>query len=811
MPLAYLAYVFIAGIGLFLVPGMVLTRLAAGRRFDSAFFAVSLGVGTCTVCYLGLLVTGLLGLLFRFHISLALLAGIAVVITIAGSIAIKEIEGDLRFLKEAFVDRIRTNLCWPLIVFLATVFIVYLLGYDSTLFDQERCVSRAGILPFFDYLSQDPPLGFAGCLECFQDRNAFFLWNGGQRMGPPVFVSGFMAVFGIPGFRILHAFFGLLAAWFGWHLGRSQFGQPWHGYLTAGLLVFNPWALSIPLLDENIMGLALGTALFFFLFQRHTQWLFAGLFLGLFLGIRHVAILSIPAVLAAAWFNTAKQHYRAKWVDEMFGKGRPANISVLAISTILFSIPWVIVHTQAWLAGRELYESFVSMPETPHSFLGITFPIRGLLSWPFVTAPVRSPYNGYPTLLAFPLAILQTWGILPLAVAAAAVGVGWRKYRGLVVTGVLWLVPQMALLMVMANWVQPNKMGVFLCFSQPIVLAITAGAAHLATLFGGRHATIAQRLGPMARPAAAMGAAAVAMVALQLSVANYEADLDKRNFRARVDYIIDDYPVTPPMIRETEAALAQRDRERLAELALLPAFSMARHLYLRHLLRLRFEQIIKDFGKPRFRDYCERPKDLIHGLLGITPPLSNLPGAKDCPDLRAGPLPTLADMMHHPVSSIRDEAGGEYRGCFEPAESPVALVAVTIDLARPPVVDEHFISVAGPEPGASEASNGKLMVASNIPVPWADGGTCHLAIVPVWHDYYWVVIWYGDFLFEHLADRADVVQLRSRTSLQYVVKFPEGAVLRITEVSSLEPTRFHIWTTQVGESMAPFGPVPSSY
>lgn len=807
MAFAYTIYAVAAFALFFVVPGMVLVRLASRDTYVRSFYAVSFGVGTCVVAYLSLLVAGLVGLVFRFHLSFGMVAAVSLALTLGGVAAIRLREGSFKFLPDVFARKVRENFNLPLFLFLALAVVVYLLGYDSTVYDQERCVSRAGILPFHDYLSKDPPLGFPGCLDCFTNRNAFLLWNGGQRMGPSVFVANFLAVFRFPGFRILHAFFGLMTAWFGWHLGRSLFNRTSLAYLTAALLVFNPYALSIPLLDENVMSLAIGTALFYTVLAKRTQWLFAGLFLGIFLGIRHIGILSIPAIVAAAWLNSTTQHYQAKWVDEYFGSGKVANISILILSTVVFSVPWILVHTQGYWAGREVYEAFVSMPETRHSFLGMDFSTRALLSWPFVDAPVRSPYNGFPTLLSFPLTILRTWGIVLLSLIPVGLIWGWNRRRPAVVLGLLWFPIQLAMLSVMANWVQPNKMGVFLCFSQPIVLAIVAGVAVMLRV------RISEPRKLM-KPLAIAGVAVVLMSVFQLAVAGYDAELDERNFEARVDYILEDYPVVPPMIRHTEEKHAVLDRQHLSSLSLLPDFSLARHLHVSHLLGFRLRQIGKDFSRPGLAEFCERPKDLLHGLLGITAPPVQQPGKHDQLDLRKGEFPTLQDMMHRPVSSIRDEAGGKWGGCFQPASSPGPIVELTMDLSRPLIDNAQFLDSAvsgnGVDAPASLA-DGTIRVVPNIQVPWADGGPCHLAVVPVWHDYYWLVLWYGDFLFGHLAARTDVQVIKPGDSQRFSFAFPEGALLRVTEVSSLEPTRFHVWTAQVGDDMNLSGPIASSY
>ena len=804
MGFVYPLYVIVAAVLFLFIPGAMLTRVLAREKFGDSWFAVAFGVGVLVVPYLSLLVTGLLGLVVKIHISLPLLAVVSGTVSVASGIGLRLIEGDFGFLRQ-MAGRAKAAFSWPLFLYLALVFVVYLFSFDSFLFDQERCVSRAGILPYFDYLTGRRPVGFPGCIDCFSDRNAFFLWNGGQRMGPSVFVANFMALFGFPGFRILHALFGLLTAWFGFHLGNRVFGRPAAALLVSALLTLNPWALSIPLLDENIMGLALGTMLFFFLFQRPTEWLFAGVTFGLFLGIRHVGILSIPAVVVAAAWSSSEDHYRWPGLDRWVGTGRWVNVVIVAVATALFSVPWIFIHTIAWLRGHELYESFVSMHPWPHSIFGIRFPFQGLLNWPFIEAPVRSPYNGFPTLAAFPLAMLRSWGTL--LVAFVPLGIIWKlkNHKGLLATGALWALPQFAMLMVMANWVQPNKMGVFLCFSQPLVLAVVAGLVAVWEAFMGRE----DNPGFVRTVPGALGVTAVTLAALlagQWAVADWDAKLDQRNFRARVDYIVNDYPVTPPMIATTEAAFAVLDRKRLARPTLGPDWSIAPQLSSAGLLAVRLAQIAQDFSHPLFRDYSERPKDIMHGLSGIPNPDLGFRG-----DQRK--TVTFGDMMHHPVSHLRDDLGGAWGRSMTSAPAGATMVDVDFDFTLSPVDNPHFLRLRGEGGNATyEPVGWQVLIMPDVPLAWAGSNRAHFVVIPVEPGYYWVTLWFGDYTFEHLKDRPDLRFLNQVSVPHMHLSFPDGSYIRFNEVTSLEPTRFHIWTAQVRQGqVAVSGPEPSSY
>jgi len=844
MPVVFSIYIVAASIAFFLVPGMLLVRLAARDKYADSFMAAGFAVGWGAVCFGALMVTGLLGLVTRFHMSLGLVAAVAGATAVACVVALRLREGGFAFFKELFIDIPRKRFSLAMFLFLGYVIAVYLLAYDSSCFDQERCVTRAGVLPYHDYLSANPPLGFPGCVECFTDRNAFLLWNGGQRQGPVVFVSTFMALFGFPGFRILHAFFGLVTAWFGWHLGRRMFGRLVPAYLTGIFLALNPYALSIPLLDENIMALALGTAMFYFLLESRTQWLFAGMFFGLLLGVRHLGVLSIPAVLYLALANNRSPHYTEPWVSQRLGAGRVANVVILTASTALFAAPCAITHLFGYWSGSGLFESFVSMAPVRHSFLGIEFSINGLVSWPFVDAPVRSPYNGFPTLVSFPLTIVQTWGILGMGSLCLGIVWAWSRRRMELASGVLWFLPQLALLCVMANWVEPNKMGVWLSYSQPLAVGVVAGIVALAGAVGTRlksrlvswvdYFAVSPGNGEPAplRFSSAISivvGASVVLVGTLLLARGYVAPVDERNYGARVGYIMEDYPITPPMVTASEESYARDDRARLTRLSFLPQFNLARPLMVLHLRKLRALQLVRDFGRPFFKDYCERPKDIMHGLSGIPIPPSHFPGHKGRPDDRKGDHATLADMMHHPVSSIRDEAGGRWGACYEGGPKSRDRAVVRVDLSSPPVDNAAFLArvgavspndVAGPPTSGEQTSaqrtsvevGSQVIVANDIPLSWAAPHPAHLALIPVREGYYFMILWFGKYRFDHLDDRPDVRKLSLSSPDSLELDLPEGSVIRFYEVTSVEPSRFHVWNAlAVDGQVLLHGPVPSSY
>lgn len=824
-------------LGLFLVPGLFLARLIGKGKLEDAPVAVAFAVGTSWTCFWGLLSTALIGLVAPFHLSAALLAGIALATTAACIVALRMTEGGFAFLRDVLVTRIRKAFSPGLFAFLCCVSLLFLLCYDSLLFDQERCLSRAGMLPCFDYLTADPPVGFNGCLDCFRGRNAFLLWNGGQRMGPAVFSAPFMALFGFAGFRAGHFFFLLLTAWFGYHLGRSLLGRSSLGYLLAAVLALNPAVLSIPLEDENTMCLGLGTAMFYFLLRRQPQWFLGGMFFGLLLGIRHVGLLSAPAILLLVWSAGTPASDDTAWGSRWIGTGRTARLVLFLAGTVLFSSPCGITHAIAFFEGRPLFESFISMPPATHSFLGFEFSINGLLSWPFVPEPIRSPYNGFPTLLAFPLVLVRTFGIVGIALVPVGIWWGLRRYRTATAVGLLWFLPQLTMLCTMGNWVEPNKMGVYLSFAQPVAVAVVFGLAALvetyAPLLRGAASGMFARLipdNPAAIPRVCrvsstgiFGGVTLLLAVLQPLCAGWEAPVDRRNFKARVAYAFDDYPVTPTMLVRVEPDYARLDRERLTRRSLLPDFTQCRDLWLPTLLAARWRNVVDDFSAPSFARFRERPKDRFHTLSGVPAPRERTTEGLGPPDLRRGPRVLMADLMHHPVSRLRDAMAGDGRNDGtatgqtddgNAAESSgLSLSAgrtVRFDLTVPPASGMRFL-LPGEACTTSVRVHDRIVVATDLVLPWTDGLPCHLAVIPVRPGSYWAAIWYGPYSFDHLATRDDVTWLRGADPANLCFELPEGSILRVNDLTSMEPSRFHVWTALAAPDVPVWGPIPSSY
>lgn len=780
-------YAIMAFVIVFLVPGLAVVEVVAPRKYQGARLAMASAVGVALVCYLSLTTIGFAGLWLPVHLSGWVVLGHGVLVTAASFALISRREGGALPALQVLSTTVRNSLDWRLALFLALVSTLYLVGYDSAAFDQERCISRACLLPLHSYLLPELPLYFDGCADCFDGRNAFLLWNGHQRMGPSVFVAPFVALFGFPGFRLLHAVMGLLTAWFGFHVGREQLGQRGYGYLAGFLLACNPWALGITLADENILCLGLGSVILYLVLARRTQWLLVGLFFGLFIGVRHVGLLALPAIFYAVIARGRERQYEAAWYHRYFGSEPIANLTTVTLSILLFSLPWIFVHARAWLVGLPLYESFAGLPAMTHHFLGLDFTLHGLLNWPFIELPVRSPFNGFPNMVALPLQVISTLGLLGVALAAIGVVPACRQARRAVLFGLLWTGPLWLLLAVTANWVEPNKAGLFLCFLQPVVLVVAMGVRAICQGWQSK---------ALVRPALIGAAVVLVGVGSLLALPCYNAPMDARNLQARPEYARAVFPVTPPLVLAGEARFAASQRASLTRMNVVPDFLSLPLLRTPRIARARLMQFWEDLAHPWPDEYCARPKDLLHSLSGILNPAT-------------GEVVPLARMMHRPVTRF----GGTD---LLPPRCDTGLgdgltTGVRLDLADSPASVERLLAPATEKVADLPAAGEKILFTTLGSLSWSDGYAVHAAVLPGGPGEVWVVVWYGDYSFEHLASREDVSVLPPPAAAGIEFALPEETLIRVVDISSAAPNRFHVWFAPADDLETIEGPYASSY
>jgi len=367
------------------------------------------------------------------------------------------------------------------------VLLLYWVHYDRTLF-QFNCVNRASAL----ILGGDPT---GGALH----PDYLLAANRNVRLGNVSLVSPFFIAFGFVGPRLLYGIIGASLFLWGSRLGSTVLKRAWAGHLLGLLLALNPYVLAIPILDENLFACLATTIVLTGIAEDRVRGLWLGIVLGLLIGFRHLAVLLLPAVFWAL---------RRRAIDKTVWRA-------VALPLALILGLWALhhQHTFGTVFAFESFEEYHA--DHAHSLLGMDFGFRGLLNWPFQDTLTRTPYNPYPTAILFPLWLLNRWGIVFLAFAPLGI---WSLRQSALPGRVLaaLVVPTWALLSVLGNWMQPNKMGILLVVMPAIALLVTAGLAHL----------VQHRLRPHGW--IALGCTGALLALAQVGLARVDAPVDAR-------------------------------------------------------------------------------------------------------------------------------------------------------------------------------------------------------------------------------------------------------------------------------------------
>ncbi len=317
---------------------------------------------------------------------------------------------------------------------------VYFLRWDRSIFSVgHSCIHQVGLIAV-GALPQTADV----MRENIQDA----------RLGNPAVIAAFLGLFQGLGPRLLYAGCGALIAGGAYTTGVRLSGRPM-GLLALVLLALNPWLLKNPLVDENLLALATLASFAPWLLGRRAPWLVLGVVAALALGMRHVLVLAVPAwLLAAAWPRDG----RWRW--------RPA--ALLTGTMALGTLPWHLHHHLA-MGSVFRFESFGQVPPQVHDSVLGSFQWEGMLNWPLYAEVVRTPHNAFPTFALWPLWLLDHFGVLLCAVAAAGVAFSARGNRRGLAVRAAWLIPLWAALALQEKWDDANKMGVGLLLLWPIL------------------------------------------------------------------------------------------------------------------------------------------------------------------------------------------------------------------------------------------------------------------------------------------------------------------------------------------------------
>ncbi len=630
---------------------------------------------------------------------------------------------------------------WVLIALGVLVLLLAMLQYDRIAFDEERCIIRSSMLPYHNYLSRELSGGELMPSYVF-DRNAFLLWNNGQREGMLFVLVPWLAQVEYLGFRVCFAFSHLVLFGSTFIAARRLLGLRWLAVGIALLGCFNPFTLRMADVDDNLLAVAVGALALALLLRRPVRWFWLMLPYGLFLGIRHEALLTLPGLLAFLWLST---HSR---------RARRTALIPMAIGLPLFTFPFLVYHGFLFVNLGVPYEPFLAHEQTfQHSLMGLVdFEIRGLMNWPFVEAPLRSPYSAFPTLLLFPMILLQELGLLTWALAGAGLVWLWRHRRPWAWLCLGWFLPFMGLLLIQSNWTEHDKMGIPNTVLTPVLLCAGAGVLWL----------IQQRRGWPGRSAILLGVVGALALSIQ-GFGKLDFAMDERVMRFRPFYIGDDFPLVSI---DEDPQLVERAQQRATSLHLLPFQGLLQPGARSHALqqlRRRLITLSQDLRHPSFAiDHPALPA-ISRRVLGMDGPM-HFP---------------VSSMVLHPMPA-------------EPHEESERMV-VELDLREPPYRDGLILTPArgpGPEPVRLEA--GRSLRVVDLELDWTNGlGSLVVTRDPV-GDPILTLVFHRDSWAE-LEDRPDIATHLAPPGGIVRLDLPASSELRFGLFSSFYPKKTYSW------------------
>lgn len=726
---------------LVVLPGFLLLRLhpAPGEPAVERGF-LGIAVGFYLVAWTSVTGVGLVGMFAPLFVRWWIIAGVAALWS--GGLAwrlrrrrVAPPAGQLRFGR------------WDGVVALAllAVFALALLHYDRLAFDEERCIIRSAMLPYHNYMHRGMEMA-RGLPDFVFDRDAFLLWNAGQREGMIFVLAPWLALFQFLGFRVCFAFSHLVVAGASYILTRRLLGSRWLALAVLLGASLNPSMLRMTAVDDNLLAVAVGALALAWLLRRPAAWFWLMLPYGLFLGIRHEALLTLPALLAFAW----------RLPEGL--RGRRVMLREVALGLPLFLLPNLIYHGAMFASMGTLYESFVPWGQRfPHSFLGLHFSLRGLLGWPF--APLaRSAYGAFPNLVQFPLALAGGLGLLGWALLPAGARWLWRHHRPFLWLGIGWFVPFMALLLVQGNWTEADKMGIPNTVLTPVLVMMAAGALWIWGAPAGR-----------ARRMAGVGGVLLMLTLAVLGLGRVRAPADPRGFGMRPFYIPEEFPIAS---LPEQPDLVTAEQGWLATPQLLPFqghLTPAALAHDAHALRLRAAALWQDLGHPGF---------------AVAHP--TLPGT-----VRA--LSGLDRGMFFPVSGLAT------RSIPSPPSRSGAPMVVELDLASPLPAAGLLLRPAGEGAPPLSFGPGAPLRIDDLALPWAAALGTLLAYDDGLGEPTFVLIFHRDPWAGQVAPPAVTrVVAADLPAGPLRVAVPGASWARFWQLTSFFPYKLHSWVQPLG-------------
>ena len=339
------------------------------------------------------------------------------------------------------------------LVLAVAVAVYYFFHYDRSIFSvNHSCIHQVGLIAI-DFLPSSADV----MRENLQDA----------RLGNPAVIAGFLAVFQGLGTRLLYAGCGGLMALAAYASSMGAHNRPWHRVLAMALLTLNPYILKSPLVDENLLALTVTASFLPWMLRDRAPWFILGVIASLALGMRHVLVLTLPAIAWVLW-------PRAGAAGIAIGRRTWRPMFVFFGAVLLGSVPYHLHHHLA-MGSVLRFESFGQIPAFAHDFGFGPVAWEGLLNWPFHDSVVRTPHNPFPTFVLWPLWFLDHFGVLLCSAGLIGAVVSLRRVPRQGAFHLLYFGLVAGALAIQEKWDDPNKMGVILVVLWPVIHSMVNG------------------------------------------------------------------------------------------------------------------------------------------------------------------------------------------------------------------------------------------------------------------------------------------------------------------------------------------------
>jgi len=290
---------------------------------------------------------------------------------------------------------------------------------------------------------------------------------GDARLGNVGVMSGAAGLFGT--FHLLFVGLAMLTALSGWVIGTRCGASCGHwrtasGWLGLTTLALNPWILSIPRVEENVLASSFAAIVVALAVVRRPPWLLLGAFFGLVFSMRHPLILAAPGIGLLAFF--AAHRVRA--------------LAAVTSGALALSLVEHLHHKMAF-GSVFAFESNPQFPSLPYELFGREVSLRAMMNWPVYDNLVRTPHNPYPMLVGWWLHLADHLGLVLFSLALVGGMWMWRRQRLRAAMVTAWWVPVFAIVALQEAWDHPNKMGVLTMILPAWAAMSAAGVDALST------------------------------------------------------------------------------------------------------------------------------------------------------------------------------------------------------------------------------------------------------------------------------------------------------------------------------------------